>query len=699
MGLPFVFGVHNHQPLGNFDQVIMKLTEESYYPFLKKAWEYPHFRFSLHVSGILLTWWERKHPKVFELLGKLIDRGQVEPVCGGFFEPVLVAIPREDRKEQILRHKDYLKQNFGQTPVGLWLTERVWEQALVEDLVALGIKYVVVDDRHFIVSGFEKKDLYGYYYTEAEGRRLAVFPIDETLRYAIPFWPVEQLAQYLQNIAFRGGELAIYFDDGEKFGVWPGTKKWVFEEGWLDKFLRALLNWQEEGRIEIYTFAEVLEKIPAKGLAYLPTASYAEMEEWALPAQKILELMELEERLKPEKTKFVPFIRGGHWRNFFVKYPESNYLHKRTYQVSALSRGPHFDPEARLDLLAAQCNDPYWHGIFGGLYLPHLRQAVWTKLLSAEAKLRAQQKATFLVEDIDLDGKEELMFLSKRAVMTFKPSYGGHLIEWSSLKTFHNYQNVLTRRFEAYHEAIKHPPQESEPPEAEGIFSIHHLKKRPSQEVLEALVYDWYERHSLIEHFFAPDRGLSDFVRCDFGEWGDFANQPFHWHRKGQELLFFRDGGLYPPGCARRPLLLRKWVKIRNTGRKIEITYELEYRAEEETRCFFGVEFNLWPLFLATGRGSLKIDKKTLSWAYPVEGAGKNFLFAGDSEALSITLPEKTRFFLFPVKTVSQSEAGYDLTIQGLAFMPFWPLHFTKGLKWDLRLTLELKALATDKTG
>ncbi len=691
MGLPFVFGIHNHQPLGNFDHVIEKLTNESYFPFFKMALAHSHFRFSVHVSGILLRWWEDHHPQTFELLGKLVDRGQVELVCGGFFEPILAVIPREDRKEQILRHKDYLKRHFGQTPVGLWLTERVWEQALVEDLVSLGIKYVVVDDRHFIVSGFEKNDLYGYYLTEAEGKRLAVFPIDETLRYAIPFWPIERLANYLHDVQVRGGRLAIYFDDGEKFGVWPGTKEWVYEKGWLKAFLEALRRWQEEGRIEILTFAEALERIPAQGLAYLPTASYAEMEEWALPAKRILELTELEERLKPEKTRFAPFIRGGHWRNFLVKYPESNYLHKRVYQVSALSRGVRFDPEARLDLLAAQCNDAYWHGIFGGLYLPHLRQAVWEKLLSAEARLRRGEQPEIWAEDIDLDGQEEIISASEKAFLTFKPAYGGQIREWSSFKTHHNYQNVLTRRFEAYHEGIRHFKEAQAQEEREGVSSIHLLKKRPSREVIEALVYDWYERHTLIEHFFDPDRGLADFVRCDFGEWGDFANQPFRWHRSGAEILFFRDGGLYPPGSPRRPLLLRKRIKIEKGGLKIQVNYELEYRAEEETRCFFGVEFNFFPLFMATGEGAFLVDGKDFSWHEPKEGVGQSFVFHHPSERLRISLPQKTSFFLFPVKTVSQSEAGYDLTVQGLAFMPFWPLSLAKNQNKGLSLTLELK--------
>ncbi len=692
MPLPLVFGVHNHQPLGNFPHVIERLTRESYLPFLEAVKEEPRFRFSLHVSGILLKWWEDHFPRAFDLLGEMVSRGQIEPVAGGFFEPILAVIPREDRKEQVLRHKDYLRRSFGVTPEGLWLTERVWEQALVEDLVDLGIKYVVVDDRHFLVSGFEKQALHGYYLTEAEGKRLAVFPIDETLRYAIPFWPVERLERYLRDVALRGGRLAIYFDDGEKFGAWPGTRKWVYEEGWLESFLRASAQWQEEGRVEIITFSEALKRTEALGLAYLPTASYKEMEEWALPAKRILELKELTRRLRVEGTHFEAFIRGGHWRNFFVKYPESNYLHKRMYRVSALSRDPQlFDQEARLALLASQCNDAYWHGIFGGLYLPHLRQAVWESLLEAEQKLRARGKEEIELVDLDYDGREEVVYTSPEAVLVFKPSYGGQLVEWSSLGNRHNYGNVLTRRFEAYHEDILHLDQEGGHAEEE-VSSIHHLQKRPSAEVVRALVYDWYERHSLMEHFFDPQRGLEDFVACDFGEWGDFANQPYHFHRSGEELLFFRDGGLYPPGSERRPLLLRKFIRLRRKGRTLVVRYELEYRAQVETRCFFGVEMNFYPPFMAHGQGRLLVNGRAVDPSAPFETQGNRLTFTDDKtgERLLVKLPETLRIFCFPVRTVNQSEKGYELTTQGLAVMPFWPLDLRQGKKVELSLELEI---------
>src|SRR2546425_12941883 len=69
-------------------------------------------------------------------------------------------------------------------------------------------------------------------------------------------------------------------DDGEKFGVWPGTHALVYERKWLDRFFDRLLAlpW-----LELTTFADVVDRFRATGRVYLPTASYREMGEWALP--------------------------------------------------------------------------------------------------------------------------------------------------------------------------------------------------------------------------------------------------------------------------------------------------------------------------------------------------------------------------------------------------------------------------------
>jgi len=64
-----------------------------------------------------------------------------------------------------------------------------------------------------------------------------VFPIDEQLRYLVPFRPPAEIGAYLVKRRAQGHQLAVLADDGEKFGGWPGTLEWVYTSGWLEGFL------------------------------------------------------------------------------------------------------------------------------------------------------------------------------------------------------------------------------------------------------------------------------------------------------------------------------------------------------------------------------------------------------------------------------------------------------------------------------
>ena len=238
----------------------------------------------MHVSGPLLEWLESSHSSYLDLIGELVAAGKVELLLSGYYEPVLVALPRDDRVEQIHWMHDALKSRFGVTATGLWLTERVWEPELAADLADAGVRYVLVDDRHFLVTGFERHQLHVPWRTESDGKYVDVLAIDERLRYLIPFRPPEEIAEYVHDLRADGHRLAVFADDGEKFGGWPGTRDWVYGKGWLRDFLKVMERLVKSGEIVMSTCADALQAVRPGGLAYLPTASYREMEGWSLPA-------------------------------------------------------------------------------------------------------------------------------------------------------------------------------------------------------------------------------------------------------------------------------------------------------------------------------------------------------------------------------------------------------------------------------
>ncbi|MFQ6058739.1 MAG: alpha-amylase/4-alpha-glucanotransferase domain-containing protein, partial [Anaerolineae bacterium] len=389
--------IHSHQPVGNFDFVFAEAYQKAYEPLIAALERHPSIRMALHFSGCLRDWIVEHHPDYFPRIAALVARGQVEIMTGGYYEPILVAIPDVDKLGQIEKLTQAVRDDFGYEPTGLWLAERVWEPHLAKPLSEAGIEYTIVDDTHFKYVGLEDKDLFGYYVTEEQGAPLKIFGTSKWLRYSIPWKSVEEVMEYLRREAENVGaglspcpKIAVMGDDGEKFGLWPGTYThcWAPEDGgpgWMEEFFTAL----EENSDWVTTIppGEYARRFPALGRIYLPTASYDEMTEWALPADDSHDIVHLKERLKQEgRDDALRFVKGGFWRNFLAKYPEVNNLHKKMLWVSekvhrALTPSPlRSSPplptlrlrsgqalgegEGLLDhLWAGQCNCPYWHGV------------------------------------------------------------------------------------------------------------------------------------------------------------------------------------------------------------------------------------------------------------------------------------------------------------------------------------------------
>src|SRR5687768_6768501 len=150
----FVFGLHLHQPVGNFDHVFEEHVRDVYRPIVEHLSRRDFLPIVLHLSGPLLEWLEKHNTGYLDLLGRLVADRKIEPLVAGFYEPVLASLPRADRVEQIQWLQEAIRRRFGVEARGLWLTERVWEPELAADLADAGVGYALVDDRHFLVSGF-----------------------------------------------------------------------------------------------------------------------------------------------------------------------------------------------------------------------------------------------------------------------------------------------------------------------------------------------------------------------------------------------------------------------------------------------------------------------------------------------------------------------------------------------------------------
>ena len=239
--IKFAFVIHNHQPIGNFEHVFEYAFTHSYLPFLEILERHPRFKIGLHFSGILIEWVQRNHPETMQKLKAMVQRGQVEMLTGGYYEPILAVIPDEDKLGQIKKLTGFVKKEFDTEPTGMWLAERIWEPHLPKPIAQAGVRYTIVDDSHFKYSGLSDEELLGHYLTEEDGHVLAVFSSSKFLRYSIPFQEPEETIKYFKKIASEeGNNLILYGDDGEKFGVWPHTYEHCFKDRWIERFLEII---------------------------------------------------------------------------------------------------------------------------------------------------------------------------------------------------------------------------------------------------------------------------------------------------------------------------------------------------------------------------------------------------------------------------------------------------------------------------
>ena len=214
-----------------------------------------------------------------------------------------------------------------------------------------------------------------------------------------------------------------------------------------------------------------------RGVVYLPATSYIEMNEWTLDADRADAFAALVKQEKDhgrfERGK--PFLRGGIWRNFLSRYAESNWMHKRMLQVSArvAGLGAKAAPRMRELLHLAQANDAYWHGLFGGIYLPHLRRAVWNSIVELESLLDHAAPRDVTGTDLDFDGHEELFLSSGELQAVLRDDGLGAIHELDAYRLRHNFGDTLARRPEHYYRKIREDRAAHGEHSGEGIASAH----------------------------------------------------------------------------------------------------------------------------------------------------------------------------------------------------------------------------------
>jgi alpha-amylase len=489
-------------------------------------------------------------------------------------------------------------------------------------------------------------------------------------------------------------------DDLEKFGVWPGTHDLCYRDGWLDRFFHALEGCDDW--LEVATPGAAVASRQPLGRADLPTASYTEMMEWALPTMARRRFHALVEELAA-RPEALPFLRGGVWRNFFCKYSESNLMHKKMLHVSEKlknlaqngRRGEKFAmerAEAANLLLRAQCNDAYWHGIFGGLYSPHLRTAVWRPLVQAEAiadrlEHRKRDYADVVFFDFDADGRDEVYFTSEKYAALVAPDDGGTVSMLDFRPSGATLINSLKRRPEAYHSALKNLGKGG----AGEVQSIHDQRRTKEEGLERWLQYDRWQRHCFRLLVFGQHKTYEDCSLIQLGEDAALAGGKY-------QAKNISDRGVTLEACESAGWPAKKALTFHSTEKGFDVECELALRrnAPEAASINIGVEVVINFLAPSAPDRYFQSDGKRfpLRMAATAPAVDLSVVDEWQQVRAKFEAPGAREFWILPIETVSESEEGFERIYQGSQVIAVWPVELAAGAEWKGRMALRFEHLS-----
>ncbi|MFP4373105.1 MAG: alpha-amylase/4-alpha-glucanotransferase domain-containing protein [Spirochaetaceae bacterium] len=658
--IKLIFGTTNSQPVGASDEEVESVYQKSYKPFIRALYNAPHVRATLHYSGQLLQWLERRHSEFIDVLSELVGRKQVELLGGGFYEPIFPLIPRADRLGQIERLTTYLRKLFGKRPRGLWVTGQVWDPMLPSLLKTSGMEYTFLSDYQFDAGGMSAAPVHAPCITEDEGKMIIVFPISSELRKSCAEGSVDGIRRYLSEMATETEDRVVSL-------LCPG--EWLEPEaedgqGFDETLVRglfALLD-EESSWAMTATPSRYLKKATPRNRGYFPQAAF----DPDYCGQESIAVHEVSDEARSDG-----YLPGTSFRSLLTRHAESNLMYAKMHYIHILVnqiRGDKYRKQlAREELWRGQCNSAYWAGgLGGGIYSNRLRKQIYSSLIEAEKVTREKGifSPSIITVDFDMDGLSEFLYQGPE-LNAYVHKQGGVVFELDYLPSPWNYGDALS---------------------ADIGTSVPAGRNRLP-----------YTRNLFVDHFFDPDHGVSlasdSGSTSDGAELGDFVTRLYavrQLSRDGYRIHFAALGHVHS-GPASVPVEVQKEYAF--DGGNLHVIYHVRNRGDEHLRVGFGSELNL-SLGANTGEAARILagsgSGATLSTQTADSIDGVNSVRVYDlARAVTMRLQYSDPAFLSvaPVYVGSGANAG---CYQSSCLLPQWQLDLAVGGQWTQKLSLSL---------
>ncbi len=540
------------------------------------------------------------------------------------------------------------------------LRKESWEPHLPEVLSKAQVEFTMLDDTIFQSTGLAASSCFVPYSVESRGSSVTVLPIQKKLRYSMPFKPVASTISLLRKAHNEGKEIALFADDGEKFGAWPTTFERVFTEGWLEEFFIILGREQKKGTIETVKLSEYLNENHPRNKIYLPSAAYPEMMEWSL---------RLDDSEKIE--------HHGFFRLFLAKYPESARLYSKMLWTSKLVHSAGSRP-ALIELWKGECNDAYWHGVFGGLYAPLLRKTTYEHLIRAQviSERSSARRHSISCEKLD----NQILVNTQKLGVAISPSLGGSITELDFKPKHVNIFDTLARRPERYHDQLKLQKKLSG---KNTVRSIHDAPLATEKGLEKLLSFDKYEKTSFMDFLVDSETDQDSFTRQDFKEIAPFAGEDYNSSivRKSDSTRAILSRIAQSSSGT---ISLEKTIDVVADSPQISVRYSIS--SSDSLYCKFVPELNLG--CLADSKFARDYGRATSTSSEDID------IKYSEAEIRTVLSATKTsKIATIPIWTVSQSEKGFEKNLQGISILPFYKLDLGRNEKFQTEMSLEVKKL------
>jgi len=144
--------VHIYQPPTQTEEILRKVTAESYRTLVRVLREAPGGKITLNISAILTEQLARYGlADVIRGLRELAERGQIEFTGSAMYHPILPLIPKDETIRQIKLNTDVNRRYFGEIyrPTGFFPPEMCYSHEVAQTVSELGFRWIIVDEISF----------------------------------------------------------------------------------------------------------------------------------------------------------------------------------------------------------------------------------------------------------------------------------------------------------------------------------------------------------------------------------------------------------------------------------------------------------------------------------------------------------------------------------------------------------------------